>query len=206
MMYNNPAHHRRAEASPPPGWASTACGCSWPASRSWRPRWPWAGSSPSAGADGDATVAVTAVVRSCAAAGPFALAAGRRVAHRTVAGGAQQELDRARPLSRPDARVRLRTAPIPAWPAGGTRAGPRRIPSRGSARPGSGPSWRGPRPGVERRPGHYPGSPMPGERATSAVAAHRAGHGDPFIDFDTPPPGRPGGLHTGPAPPGPTAR
>jgi sortase A len=34
-------------------------------------------------------------------------------------------------------------------------------------------------------PGHYPGTPMPGERGNAAIAAHRAGHGDPFIDFDT---------------------
>jgi sortase A len=33
-------------------------------------------------------------------------------------------------------------------------------------------------------PGHYPGTPLPGERGNSAFAAHRAGHGDPFIDFD----------------------
>lgn len=33
-------------------------------------------------------------------------------------------------------------------------------------------------------PGHYPGTPLPGERGNSAYAAHRAGHGDPFIDFD----------------------
>jgi sortase A len=34
-------------------------------------------------------------------------------------------------------------------------------------------------------PGHYSGTPMPGERGNAAIAAHRAGHGDPFIDFDT---------------------
>lgn len=33
-------------------------------------------------------------------------------------------------------------------------------------------------------PGHYPGTPMPGEEGNVAIAAHRAGHGDPFIDFD----------------------
>jgi sortase A len=33
-------------------------------------------------------------------------------------------------------------------------------------------------------PGHYPGTPFPGQRGNSAFAAHRAGHGDPFIDFD----------------------
>jgi sortase A len=37
---------------------------------------------------------------------------------------------------------------------------------------------------LELGPGHYPGTPMPGERGNAAVAAHRAGHGDPFIDFD----------------------
>ena len=33
-------------------------------------------------------------------------------------------------------------------------------------------------------PGHYPQTPLPGERGNVAFAAHRAGHGDPFIDFD----------------------
>ena len=39
-------------------------------------------------------------------------------------------------------------------------------------------------PALELGPGHYPGTPMPGERGNAAIAAHRAGHGDPFIDFD----------------------
>ena len=33
-------------------------------------------------------------------------------------------------------------------------------------------------------PGHYPQTPLPGQRGNVAFAAHRAGHGDPFIDFD----------------------
>ena len=33
-------------------------------------------------------------------------------------------------------------------------------------------------------PGHFPGTALPGARGNSAYAAHRAGHGDPFIDFD----------------------
>lgn len=33
-------------------------------------------------------------------------------------------------------------------------------------------------------PGHYPGTPLPGGEGNTAYAAHRAGHGDPFIDFD----------------------
>jgi sortase A len=37
---------------------------------------------------------------------------------------------------------------------------------------------------LELGPGHYPGTPMPGEVGNAAIAAHRAGHGDPFIDFD----------------------
>jgi sortase A len=35
-----------------------------------------------------------------------------------------------------------------------------------------------------RGPGHYSGTALPGQRGNSAFAAHRAGHGDPFIDFD----------------------
>lgn len=34
-------------------------------------------------------------------------------------------------------------------------------------------------------PGHYRGTPLPGARGNVAFAAHRAGHGDPFLDFDT---------------------
>jgi len=37
---------------------------------------------------------------------------------------------------------------------------------------------------LELGPGHYPGTPMPGQEGNVAIAAHRAGHGDPFIDFD----------------------
>jgi sortase A len=33
-------------------------------------------------------------------------------------------------------------------------------------------------------PGHYAGTPLPGARGNVGIAAHRAGHGDPFIDFD----------------------
>jgi sortase A len=33
-------------------------------------------------------------------------------------------------------------------------------------------------------PGHYAGTPLPGARGNVAFAGHRAGHGDPFIDFD----------------------
>jgi sortase A len=33
-------------------------------------------------------------------------------------------------------------------------------------------------------PGHYVSTPLPGARGNVAFAGHRAGHGDPFIDFD----------------------
>lgn len=33
-------------------------------------------------------------------------------------------------------------------------------------------------------PGHYPGTPLPGARGNVGIAAHRAGHGSPFLDFD----------------------
>lgn len=39
-------------------------------------------------------------------------------------------------------------------------------------------------PALDLGPGHYAGTPMPGEEGNAAIAAHRAGHGDPFIDFD----------------------
>jgi sortase A len=38
-------------------------------------------------------------------------------------------------------------------------------------------------------PGHYPQTPLPGERGNVAFAGHRAGHGNPFIDFDRLQPG-----------------
>ncbi len=37
---------------------------------------------------------------------------------------------------------------------------------------------------IEAGPGHYSGTALPGALGNSAFAAHRAGHGDPFIDFD----------------------
>lgn len=37
---------------------------------------------------------------------------------------------------------------------------------------------------IANGPGHYAWSPLPGARGNVAFAAHRAGHGDPFIDFD----------------------
>jgi sortase A len=33
-------------------------------------------------------------------------------------------------------------------------------------------------------PGHYTATPLPGGLGNVAFAAHRAGHGDPFLDFD----------------------
>lgn len=37
---------------------------------------------------------------------------------------------------------------------------------------------------LKRGPGHYSDSPLPGEDGNSAYAAHRNGHGDPFLDFE----------------------
>lgn len=33
-------------------------------------------------------------------------------------------------------------------------------------------------------PGHYPGTPLPGEPGNVGIAGHRAGHGSPFLDFE----------------------
>ena len=38
---------------------------------------------------------------------------------------------------------------------------------------------------LDNGPGHFIGTALPGEEGNSAYAAHRAGNGDPFIDFDT---------------------
>ena|SRR5690606_30630062 len=37
---------------------------------------------------------------------------------------------------------------------------------------------------LAKGPGHYTGTPLPGRPGNVAFAAHRAGHGDPFLDFD----------------------
>ena len=37
---------------------------------------------------------------------------------------------------------------------------------------------------LAKGPGHYPSTPLMGAVGNFAVAAHRATHGDPFIDFD----------------------
>ncbi len=39
-------------------------------------------------------------------------------------------------------------------------------------------------PVIDHGPGHYPGTALPGEKGNTVFAAHRAGHGDPFLDFD----------------------
>ena len=38
---------------------------------------------------------------------------------------------------------------------------------------------------IAEGPGHYRGTPLPGARGNVALAAHRAGHGSPFLEFDT---------------------
>lgn len=38
---------------------------------------------------------------------------------------------------------------------------------------------------LDRGPGHFTGTELPGEEGNSAYAAHRASHGDPFLDFET---------------------
>ena len=40
-------------------------------------------------------------------------------------------------------------------------------------------------PQLAEGPGHYRRTPLPGARGNVAFAAHRAGHGDPFLDYDT---------------------
>jgi len=38
---------------------------------------------------------------------------------------------------------------------------------------------------LDRGPGHFSETELPGEEGNSAYAAHRASHGDPFLDFET---------------------
>lgn len=42
---------------------------------------------------------------------------------------------------------------------------------------------------LDNGPGHFTGTALPGERGNTAYAAHRAGHGDPFLNFETLRPG-----------------
>ncbi len=42
---------------------------------------------------------------------------------------------------------------------------------------------------LESGPGHYPGTPMPGQRGNAAIAGHRTTYGAPFYDLDALRPG-----------------
>lgn len=42
---------------------------------------------------------------------------------------------------------------------------------------------------LDQGPGHFTGTALPGEVGNTAYAAHRSGHGDPFLDFETLRPG-----------------
>lgn len=91
-------------------------------------------------------------------------------------------------LPQRDPRSRPRRPPRPAVPvAGPAREGEAlatlRIPAFGT-------SWRWvvvegtAEDDLALGPGHYRGTPLFGARGNVAVAAHRAGHGSPFLDFD----------------------
>jgi sortase A len=43
---------------------------------------------------------------------------------------------------------------------------------------------------LRKGPGHYPDTPLPGERGTSAIAGHRTTYGAPFRDIDDLKPGQ----------------
>jgi sortase A len=42
---------------------------------------------------------------------------------------------------------------------------------------------------LAKGPGHYPGTPLPGDSGNSAIAGHRTMHGHPFHDLDLLQPG-----------------
>lgn len=44
---------------------------------------------------------------------------------------------------------------------------------------------------LKKGPGHYPGTPMPGERGNAAIAGHRTTYGAPFYDLNVLEPGDP---------------
>src|SRR5207247_10810123 len=42
---------------------------------------------------------------------------------------------------------------------------------------------------LKKGPGHYPSTPMPGEKGNAAIAGHRTTYGHPFYDLDALKPG-----------------
>ena len=42
---------------------------------------------------------------------------------------------------------------------------------------------------LKKGPGHYPGTPLPGEIGNAAIAGHRTTYGQPFYDLDKLAPG-----------------
>ena len=44
---------------------------------------------------------------------------------------------------------------------------------------------------LKKAPGHYPDTPMPGQKGNSAIAGHRTTYGGPFLDLDKLEPGDP---------------
>ncbi len=48
---------------------------------------------------------------------------------------------------------------------------------------------------LRQGPGHYPGTPLPGEQGNAAIAGHRTTYGAPFYNLDELGPGRPDPDH-----------
>lgn len=88
------------------------------------------------------------------------------------------------PAPEPESDPRLRVAPVAKDVPTGRVLGVMRIPRFGAdwawtAREGASLDV------IDRGPAHMPGTALPGAKGNAAFFAHRAGHGDPFLDFET---------------------
>jgi sortase A len=81
----------------------------------------------------------------------------------------------------PTAAAGLPLAPAPEVPAEGEWVGTIEIPKIGIDKvfvEGTG------REDLKKGPGHYPGTPLPGQAGNAAIAGHRTTYGHPFFDLD----------------------
>jgi sortase A len=90
------------------------------------------------------------------------------------------------PTTSPTTRPAPTTTTLPAIPASGEWIGTIRIPKIGLDKifvEGTG------RDDLKKGPGHYPGTPLPGQVGNAAIAGHRTTYGQPFFDLDRLEPG-----------------
>jgi sortase A len=92
----------------------------------------------------------------------------------------------ATPTTRPSTTAPTTTTPLPPPPPSGEWIGTIQIPRIGLDKvfvEGTG------REDLKKGPGHYPGTPLPGQVGNAAIAGHRTTYGQPFFDLDKLAPG-----------------